>query len=47
MTCWADEGSFDGNYTSNRWFIINVAGQSGEWWIHSSYIYYQTTVPQC
>jgi hypothetical protein len=47
MICWADEGSYDGNYTSKRWFVVNISGQGGEWWIHSSYVYYQTSVPEC
>lgn len=47
MICWADSGTYDGNYTSNRWFVVNLAGWPGEWWIHSSYVYYQTSVGHC
>lgn len=47
MICYADEGSYTGNYTSTRFFVVTISGQPGEWWIHSSYVYYQTSVPHC
>ncbi len=47
MICWETVSSFDGNYTSNRYFIVNISGQSGEWFIHSSYVFDQTSVPNC
>lgn len=47
MLCWEDLGWYDGNYNTNRWFIVTVNGQPGEWFINSSYVYYQTSVPHC
>lgn len=48
MICWWDSSSsYDGNYPSNRWFHVNITGQPGQWFIHSSYVYYQTKVPPC
>ena len=47
MLCWTDQGWFTGNYASNRWFIVTINGQPGQWWIHSSYVYYQASVGHC
>jgi hypothetical protein len=47
MVCWVDGGNYDGNYTSNRYFYIDINGEPGEWFIHSSYVYYQTKVGHC
>lgn len=48
MVCYYDaSSSTDGNYSSNVWFDVYLNGWPGEWFIHSSYIYYQTTVPPC
>lgn len=47
MVCWIDSNNYDGNYTSNKWFYVDLSGWPGEWFIHSSYIYYQTSVPEC
>jgi hypothetical protein len=47
MWCYADDGWSYGNYWSNRWYlgVIYDTGQSV--WIHSSYVYYQWSVPPC
>lgn len=48
MFCyWDGSSSYTGNYASNRWFETYISGQPGLWWIHSSYLYYQTSVPPC
>lgn len=47
MYCWADEGWYTGNYASNRWFVVSINGQPGQWFIHSSYVYYQVSIPHC
>jgi hypothetical protein len=47
MVCWQDSGWMDGNYSSNRYFWVVIQGEPGEWFIHSSYVYYQTSVPHC
>jgi hypothetical protein len=47
MVCWLDGTPTAGNYSSNRYFYVTLAGQSGQWLIHSSYVYYQTTVGRC
>lgn len=47
MVCWQDSGWIDGNYPSNRYFWVDIKGEPGEWFIHSSYVYYQTSVPHC
>jgi hypothetical protein len=47
MICWGDDGWYDGNYDTNRWFVVTVNGQPGQWFINASYVYYQTTVPAC
>lgn len=46
MRCWMDNQYYYGNYGSARWF--GGYSQSGYWmWVHSSYVYYQTSVPRC
>jgi hypothetical protein len=50
MLCWADSEVVRdrnySNYDSPRWFQIrDGAGRVG--WIHSSYVYYQTSVGRC
>jgi hypothetical protein len=47
MQCWADAGNYTGNYTSNRYFHVTIQGMPGVWFIHSSYVYYQTSVGRC
>lgn len=48
MVCWYDDAnSTTGNYASNRYFYVKLAGQPGQWFIHSSYVYYQTSVGRC
>jgi len=47
MICWGDDGWYDGNYDTNRWFVVTINGQPGQWFINASYVYYQTTVPAC
>jgi hypothetical protein len=48
MYCfWDSSTSTDGNYSSNQWYEVYINGEPGLWWIHSSYVYYQTTVPYC
>jgi hypothetical protein len=47
MHCWVDAGNHTGNYTSNRYFHVAIQGMPGKWFIHSSYVYYQTTVGRC
>lgn len=47
MRCWADHHGFTGNYYSRRWFY-GQAFNTGSWgWVHSSYVYYQKSVPHC
>jgi hypothetical protein len=47
MECWFTGPNFTGNYTSNRWFGVDVVPLAGEWVVHSSYVYNQTTVGGC
>lgn len=47
MICWGDDGWYDGNYDTNRWFVVTINGQPGQWFINASYVYYQTKVPAC
>lgn len=47
MQCWVDGNTMTGNYASNRYFHITIQGMPGVWFIHSSYVYYQTTVGRC
>jgi len=47
MSCYADVGNYTGNYTSNRYFFVYISGKTGRWFVHSSYVYYQTTVGPC
>ena len=48
MFCWFDASSpTTGNYSSRRYFQVNINGKPGLWQIHSSYVYYQTAVPHC
>jgi hypothetical protein len=47
MLCWTDQNYYNGNYNSNRWFVITIDGHPGQWFIHSSYVYYQTSVGHC
>lgn len=46
MRCWVDNQYFTGNYGSVRWF--GGYTQAGRWvLVHSSYVYYQTSVGRC
>lgn len=47
MLCWESGNTYNGNYATNRWFIVTMNGYAGEWWINASYVYYQTSVPHC
>lgn len=47
MFCYVDAGWWTGNYATNRWFKVWVAGRSGLWFTHASYVWYQTSVPRC
>jgi len=45
--CYFDGNWFTGNYSSPRWFLIQIPGFYGLWQVHSSYVYYQTASPRC
>jgi hypothetical protein len=48
MYCWFHAGQANtGNYSSVRYFWVYISGKYGLWQIHSSYVYYQTSVPHC
>ena len=52
MTCWTDTEYSTGNYRSNRWFYVKFytprfGALIGRGYVHSSYVYYQTSVPHC
>lgn len=54
MICYADayKYAYTGNYSSRRWFYIEFKYDIFNWrtaygWVHSSYVYYQTSVPHC
>ncbi|TDW98254.1 hypothetical protein [Kribbella sp. VKM Ac-2566] len=46
MQCWRDGSWADGNYSSNRWFLMELSnGQEG--FVHSSFVTNQVSVPNC
>jgi len=45
MLCWGDYQYALGNYWSARWFVVYYGYGSG--WVHSSYVYNQTSVGHC
>jgi hypothetical protein len=48
--CYADGAWATGNYSSNRWFQVYVHlsnGKLGRFFVHSSYVYNQISVPRC
>lgn len=47
MECWFTGPSYTGNYTSSRWFGVEAVPLAGEWVVHSSYVYNQTSVGEC
>lgn len=48
MYCWFDDTtSSTGNYSSKRWFQVTAIPLVGRWYVHSSYVYNQTTVGHC
>ncbi len=50
VTCYEDGGWATGNYRSNRWFLVYVHitnGTTSWYYVHSSYVYNQITVPRC
>ncbi len=47
MRCYEDFQWFNGNYGSYRWYY-GQAFNTGQWgYVHSSYVYYQWSVPRC
>src|SRR5258708_4183107 len=47
MSCWTDWQWSYGNYWSNRWYWGQTFA-GGHWgYVHSSWVYYQWTVPRC
>jgi hypothetical protein len=49
MSCWFDDPNhwFNGNYNSDRWFVVQAVPLAGRWVVHSSYVYNQTSVGHC
>jgi len=49
MSCWFDDPNhwYNGNYNSDRWFIVTAVPLAGRWLVHSSYVYNQTSVGHC
>lgn len=47
MWCWTDHQWFNGNYGSSRWFRGQTHHGGAVGFVHSSYVYYQTSVPRC
>ena len=50
VLCWYDGDWATGNYTTNRWFKVEVATTyfNAVWaFVHASYVYNQPTVRQC
>ncbi|MCI4066115.1 hypothetical protein MRQ36_27630 [Micromonospora sp. R77] len=49
MACWFDDSThwFNGNYNSNRWFVVWAVPLTGRWLVHSSYVFNQTGVGHC
>ena len=45
MQCYATGDTWTDAYTSNKWFRVKVLGVVT--WMHSSNVYWQTTVPRC
>lgn len=49
MVCYTDTVWTYGNYWSPRWFLVIYTHLwwTNYTWVHSSYVYYQTSVPHC
>ncbi|MCX6728500.1 MAG: hypothetical protein NTV39_01905 [Candidatus Saccharibacteria bacterium] len=47
MRCYMDAQWATGNYSSNRWFAGYPQYYSRYTYVHSSYVYYQYSVPRC
>ena len=50
VRCYKDGAWATGTYRSNRWFSVYVHlsnGRLGYFFVHSSYVYNQTSVPRC
>lgn len=47
MSCWVYGQALTGNYYSSVWFYGQYFSTGSYGYVHSSYVYYQTTVPRC
>lgn len=47
MICWRDAERVDLNYSSDRWFNVEVASSGDSGWVHSSQVSGQTRVGLC
>ena len=47
MHCYADGPWRNGNYNSNRWFKGYIYGKTGQYWVPSSYVFFQIKVGRC
>ena len=48
MICWQDRSFYSyGNYWSNRWYYGQTFDGGHYGYVHSSWVYYQWTVPRC
>jgi len=47
MSCWVYGQAMTGNYYSSVWYWGQYFSTGDYGYVHSSYVYYQTSVPRC
>ena len=47
MACWVSGQAMYGNYQSSVWYWGQYFSTGAYGYVHSSYVYYQTSVPRC
>lgn len=47
MICWQWGTNRTVNYTSAKYFKVRLQNYNYVAWVHSSQVYYQSTVPRC